>query len=115
MHNTLPQVGYGGAYQYSVWNDAPNIFGFYTNRTVIDWYLNAVETVVTRVNSITGVAYRDDPAIFAWDLINEPHVPGDDSGDILTVSQLSGAFASEALSEAPPLWRERKYICGTSE
>jgi endo-1,4-beta-mannosidase len=78
-------VGYGGAYQYSVWNHAPNIFDFYTNTTVIDWYLNNVETIVTRVNSITGVAYRDDPAIFAWDLINEPHVPGDDSGDILTV------------------------------
>lgn len=79
------QVGYGGAYQYSVWNVAPNIFDFYTNVTVIEWYLKNVETIVTRVNSITGVAYKDDPAIFAWDLINEPHVPGDDSGNTLTV------------------------------
>ena len=79
------QIAYGGAYQYSVWSDAPDIWSFYTNKTVIGWYLDNVEAIVTRVNSFTGVAYRDDPAIFGWDLINEPHVLGDDSGDILTV------------------------------
>jgi hypothetical protein len=38
---------------------------------------------VTRVNSVTGVAYRDDPTIFAWELINEPRVPQDSSGNVL--------------------------------
>jgi mannan endo-1,4-beta-mannosidase len=37
-------------------------------------YKEWVAHVLTRVNSITGVRYRDDPAIFAWDLMNEPEI-----------------------------------------
>jgi mannan endo-1,4-beta-mannosidase len=35
------------------------------------------------VNTITGVVYRDDPTIFAWELINEPRVPQDWNGNVL--------------------------------
>lgn len=45
----------------------------------------SVKTIVGRTNSITGLAYKDDPAIFGWELINEPHAPGDDTGNLLTV------------------------------
>lgn len=31
-----------------------------------------VERVMTRVSTVTGKPYRDDPAIHAWDLVNEP-------------------------------------------
>lgn len=27
---------------------------------------------MTRVNAITGVAYINDPSVFAWELANEP-------------------------------------------
>ncbi|MGO8189867.1 beta-mannosidase, partial [Rhizobium leguminosarum] len=30
--------------------------------------------VLSRVNTITGVRYSDDPTIFAWDLANEPDI-----------------------------------------
>lgn len=33
--------------------------------------LEHVERVVTRVNTVTGIAYRDDPTIAAWELFNE--------------------------------------------
>lgn len=45
-----------------------------------------VRSVVLRNNTITGVTYRDDPTIMAWDLVNEPFNPGDDTGKVLTVS-----------------------------
>jgi mannan endo-1,4-beta-mannosidase len=28
--------------------------------------------VVGRVNSVNGLRYRDDPTIFAWNIMNEP-------------------------------------------
>jgi hypothetical protein len=34
-------------------------------------YRAHVERVVTRTNSVTGVPYREDPTIMAWELINE--------------------------------------------
>ena len=42
-----------------------------------------VKKIVNRRNSITGVLYRDDPTIMAWDLANEPYVLGDASGEVL--------------------------------
>lgn len=39
---------------------------FFVSPDALRLYLNFVTAVVTRNNSITGVAYRDDPAVFAW-------------------------------------------------
>jgi len=32
---------------------------------------------LTRRNAVTGVRYRDDPTIMAWDVMNEPRCPGE--------------------------------------
>lgn len=41
--------------------------------------------MLTRRNTITGIPYRDDPAILAWELCNEVANFGDDSGDTVQV------------------------------
>jgi len=45
-----------------------------------------VQTLLTRKNHLTGVEYRDDPTILAWELMNEPRCTTDPSGDTLQVS-----------------------------
>ncbi|CAN0885077.1 Mannan endo-1,4-beta-mannosidase 1, partial [Linum grandiflorum] len=67
----------GGPRQYVAWakehgqviSDEDN---FYTNPVIKGYYKNHVKVVLTRVNTVTGVAYKDDPTIFAWELMNEP-------------------------------------------
>jgi len=39
--------------------------------------------VIERVNVFTGLVYRDDPTILAWELANEPRCVSDPGGDTL--------------------------------
>lgn len=48
---------------------------FYANAEANTMFRNYVEMLVTRTNSISGVAYKEDPTIIAWQLANEPR-PG---------------------------------------
>jgi mannan endo-1,4-beta-mannosidase len=75
----------GGVTQYLRWagiNDAADDsykFGinnekailFYSNPETRRLYREHLEKLATRRNTITGVNYRDDPAIFGWELMNE--------------------------------------------
>jgi mannan endo-1,4-beta-mannosidase len=78
----------GGVTQYLRWagiNDAADdsykfginnerAFLFYTNPETRQLYRQHVEKLATRRNTVTGVAYRDDPTIFGWELMNEAQV-----------------------------------------
>ncbi|KAJ3675319.1 hypothetical protein LUZ60_004361 [Juncus effusus] len=81
---------YGGRAEYVKWaQDAGQVLNnsedeFYTNSVVKTYYKNHVKTVLTRINCVTKVAYRDDPTIMAWELINEPRCSSDPSGRTLT-------------------------------
>ncbi len=52
---------------------------FYTNHDALAFYREHVVQMLTRRNSITGIAYADDPAIMAWQLANEPRPGGSDA------------------------------------
>ncbi|XP_009779875.1 mannan endo-1,4-beta-mannosidase 1-like [Nicotiana tabacum] len=76
---------FGGKAQYVQWarNAGAQINGdddFYTHPMLKDYYKNHIKKVITRFNTITRVAYRDDPTIMAWELINEPRDQADYSG-----------------------------------
>ena len=56
---------------------------FFTSDLCRSWFKRFISHLLSRVNTVTGAAYRDDPAIFAWELVNEPRYQGDDTGDVL--------------------------------
>jgi mannan endo-1,4-beta-mannosidase len=78
----------GGMAQYVSWSKGspipyPNQTGdwngfmeysalFYSCAECQTWYRAHIGMLVNHVNPYTGRAYRDDPAIFSWELANEP-------------------------------------------
>ncbi len=52
---------------------------FYAAEAAKQAYWAYVKMIVERTNSITGEAYKDDPAIMAWQLCNEPRPGGSDA------------------------------------
>jgi mannan endo-1,4-beta-mannosidase len=67
---------YGGLPAYAAW--ASKAFGgsydhddFFSNPQLKQWWKDYAFTLVNRVNTFTGVAYRDEPAILAWEIGNE--------------------------------------------
>ncbi|XP_050267496.1 mannan endo-1,4-beta-mannosidase 7-like [Quercus robur] len=76
---------FGGKKQYVDWakgqgQSVTSEDDFFTNSVVKGYYKNHIKTVLTRRNSLTGIAYKDDPTIMAWELMNEPRCPSDKSG-----------------------------------
>jgi mannan endo-1,4-beta-mannosidase len=57
----------GGREVFSHWRDGKS---FYEEPVVSD-FEQFIRKVLTRVNSYSGVAYKDDPAILAWETNNE--------------------------------------------
>ena len=45
---------------------------FYVNPKVIQLYLDHQTAIANRVNTVNGRMYKNEPAILAWDIINEP-------------------------------------------
>jgi mannan endo-1,4-beta-mannosidase len=48
------------------------VSGFYQCAPCMSQYEAQLKLLVSRTNSITGKKYRDDPAIMAWEIANEP-------------------------------------------
>ncbi|KAL5982849.1 Mannan endo-1,4-beta-mannosidase 2 [Asimina triloba] len=79
---------FGGKSQYVQWARNAGVQikdddDFYTNPVVKGYYKNHVQKVLTRFNTFTGMTYKDDPTIMAWELINEPRCNADYSGNIV--------------------------------
>jgi mannan endo-1,4-beta-mannosidase len=75
----------GGMGQYVSWHEKtpipyPGNYGtfmayvtkFYACVECQTWYQDHIKAMVDHTNTYTGLKYRDDPAIFSWELANEP-------------------------------------------
>jgi len=47
-------------------------YKFYVNTRAKNIYYSFVKKIVTRTNTISDIAYKDDPTIMSWQLANEP-------------------------------------------
>jgi mannan endo-1,4-beta-mannosidase len=66
------EIPYPGDHEWTVFTEYAS--RFYSSPRCQQWYRDHIVTLIERVNQITGVAYRDDPTIFAWELANEPRL-----------------------------------------
>jgi mannan endo-1,4-beta-mannosidase len=67
---------FGGMDQYVTWAGGSYHDDFYTNTTIKTWFKAWISHLLNHVNSITGVAYKDDPTIMTWELANEARCVG---------------------------------------
>jgi Endo-beta-mannanase len=63
----------GGVPQYMTWYYLEHPYDFYNNDKPKQAYKDWAAHVITRQNTLTKIAYRNDPTIMAWELANEPH------------------------------------------
>ena len=76
-------VDFGGADQQLRWEALldptytdPAHDDFFTRPWQVQTYTAYATALAGRTNSLSGVVYRDDPTILAWELINEPRCQG---------------------------------------
>ncbi|CAG9464684.1 unnamed protein product [Pedinophyceae sp. YPF-701] len=53
--------------------NCPSEDEFFKRESIVELYKAHINATLHRINSLTGVAYKDDPTIFAWDVMNEPN------------------------------------------
>ena len=64
-------TSFGGMDQYVQWAGLTWHDDFINNEKIKGWYKDWVNHLLNRVNTITGVKYKDDPTIMGWELANE--------------------------------------------
>jgi len=67
---------FGGIDQYVTWYGLNSHHEFYTHPKTRDAYKNWALHILNRRNVYSGVLYKDDPTIMAWELANEPRCQG---------------------------------------
>ncbi|WP_440897704.1 glycoside hydrolase 5 family protein [Amphibacillus sp. Q70] len=62
---------HGGRGTFTNWRGFADEDQFYCNEEIKNDFKHHISTVLNRVNHITGITYKDDPTIAAWELGNE--------------------------------------------
>ncbi len=61
----------GGKHNFTDWRGLSNENQFYSNPQVITDFETYISTLLNHVNVYTGIAYKNDPTILAWETGNE--------------------------------------------
>ncbi len=87
---------YGGKGMYVTWYNTANSTSlvadnFHDTAALITRYKQYLNKLITRTNTLTGVAYANDPTIMAWECINEGRygLGTDTNGNTLSSSHLA--------------------------
>jgi mannan endo-1,4-beta-mannosidase len=103
----------GGKAEYAAWAGSGNPNVFFFDYKCKGYYQDFVKALLTRKNTVTGVAYNQEPAILAWDLMDSPTNKGDE-GDQFNrwVSIMSAQVKSLAPGQfvALTLWAQSPGI-----
>jgi mannan endo-1,4-beta-mannosidase len=81
-------AAFGGLPRYAQWAHVPPEEAVHTAQ-IREWIAGYARMLANRVNVFTGVTYRDDPTIFAVELVNELRCRHCDEGDDATAFQLA--------------------------
>ena len=82
----LKQCGYGDSPNTNIPGGYSNYVDYCANfardTVALNLYYNYVKKIVSRKNNITGRYYKDEPAIMAWQLCNEPRPFSSDNKEL---------------------------------
>ncbi len=82
LTNNWPE--FGGVGQYLAWYGLASHRAFYGDEAVKGAFRDWTAHLVQHENSVNHRLYRDDPAIFGWELMNEPRVEAGAPSSVLT-------------------------------
>jgi mannan endo-1,4-beta-mannosidase len=93
-----------------VWSERFGFEGqrpFYEERVIREAFRSYVVGLLSRVNTLTGRRYRDEPAVLAWELANEPRCEGADPRVVLDwAAEMSAAIKAEGAQQLVSLGDE---------
>lgn len=80
IHFTDNWEYYGGVRVYTKWAGLANKNQFWIDETCKKYYKQTIDSFIKRKNTVNGKLYKNDPTIFAYDLMNEPRNEDDTTG-----------------------------------
>lgn len=99
---------HGGKHTFTDWLGLPNEDMFYYDSTAIADFQRYVSTLLNHVNIYTGIAYKNDPSILAWELGNELRAPLD--WERTMADYIRGIDGNHLIASGSYNWQDRKMI-----
>ena len=86
---------------------------FMKSDSAMGMFRRYVMDIVSRTNTVTGKAYRDDPAIFSWQICNEPRPFGEENKETFKTWLIETAEIIKAIdpNHMVSVGSEGKYGC----